>query len=56
MALYPTQYNTWKELQKIKGHENDCGRPGINGGYMINQNYIRKSTVKPFKSQSQIFL
>jgi len=36
MALYPTQYETWKALQKIEGHENDCGRPGINGGYMIN--------------------
>lgn len=36
MALYPTQTNTFKKLQKIKGHENDCGRPGINGGYMAN--------------------
>jgi hypothetical protein len=24
------------ELQKIEGHENDCGRPGVNGGYMEN--------------------
>jgi hypothetical protein len=36
MALFPTQKNTWNQLQKIKGHENDCGRPGINGGYMAN--------------------
>ena len=36
MALFPTQENTYNELQKIKGHENDCGRPGINGGYMEN--------------------
>lgn len=36
MALYPTQMETWKGLQKIEGHENDCGRPGINGGYMAN--------------------
>ena len=36
MALYPTQEQTFNELQKIKGHENDCGRPGINGGYMAN--------------------
>ena len=36
MALFPTQYEHWKNLQKIKGHENDCGRPGINGGYIDN--------------------
>ena len=36
MALYPTQQKTWDKLQKIEGHENDCGRPGINGGYMKN--------------------
>lgn len=36
MALYPTQEQTFNELQKIKGHENDCGRPGVNGGYMAN--------------------
>jgi hypothetical protein len=36
MALYPTQQKTWDGLQKIKGHENDCGRPGINGGYIKN--------------------
>tara|TARA_Y100000389_G_scaffold177636_1_gene190093 strand:- start:881 stop:1738 length:858 start_codon:yes stop_codon:yes gene_type:complete len=38
MALYPTQYDKWENLQKIKGHENDCGRPGINGGYIDNPN------------------
>ena len=36
MALFPTQQKTFDNLQNIKGHENDCGRPGINGGYMIN--------------------
>lgn len=36
MALFPTQQNTYNELQKIEGHENDCGRPGVNGGYMVN--------------------
>jgi hypothetical protein len=36
MALFPTQQKTFDELQKIEGHENDCGRPGINGGYMSN--------------------
>jgi len=36
MALFPTQTKTFNNLQKIKGHENDCGRPGVNGGYMAN--------------------
>ena len=36
MALFPTQQKTFDDLQKIKGHENDCGRPGVNGGYMSN--------------------
>jgi len=38
MAFYPTQEETYKKLQKIKGHEHDCGRPGINGGYIANPN------------------
>lgn len=37
-ALFPTQKATWEKLQNIKGHENDCGRPGINGGYIANPN------------------
>lgn len=39
-ALYPTQMKTWKKLQQkqYKGHEHDCGRPGINGGYIKNEN------------------
>ena len=37
MALYPTQKQTWDDLQKIPGHEHDCGRPGINGGYIDNK-------------------
>lgn len=40
MALFPTQKNTFDNLQKIKGHEHDCGRPGINGGYMANPNLM----------------
>lgn len=36
MALFPTQQKTYDNLQKIKGHENDCGRPGVNGGYIAN--------------------
>lgn len=36
MALFPTQKKTYDNLQQIKGHEHDCGRPGINGGYIAN--------------------
>ena len=36
MALFPTQYKTWKKYQTVKGHKNDCGRPGINGGFIMN--------------------
>ena len=36
MALYPTQKESWDKFQTIKGHEHDCGRPGVNGGYIAN--------------------
>ena len=36
MAFYPTQKTTWNKLQKIKGHKHDCGRPGVNGGFIKN--------------------
>ena len=36
MALFPTQKDTWNNLQSKEGHENDCGRPGINGGFIDN--------------------
>ena len=38
LALFPTQQKTYDHLQTISGHENDCGRPGINGGYIANPN------------------
>ena len=38
MALYPTQKTTWHKLQKIRGHKHDCGRPGVNGGFIKNKN------------------
>jgi hypothetical protein len=36
MALFPTQKRTFDTLQTIDGHQNDCGRPGVNGGFMAN--------------------
>jgi hypothetical protein len=38
LALFPTQKQTYNTLQKTPGHENDCGRAGINGGYIANPN------------------
>ncbi len=40
MAYFPTQQSTWDELQKNPKHKNDCGRPGVNGGFMANP-YIK---------------
>ena len=58
MALFPTQYKHWKRLQKIKGHENDCGRPGVNGGYIDNPNvrfgvncYGHRPKITPLESE-----
>ena len=36
MALFPTQKQTWSKLQLTKNHKHDCGRPGINGGFIDN--------------------
>lgn len=44
MALFPTQKSTWNMLQKLddgvtdedEKRGNNCGRPGVNGGYIGN--------------------
>jgi hypothetical protein len=36
MIFFPTQKATWDNLQKSDKHKNDCGRPGVNGGYIAN--------------------
>jgi hypothetical protein len=36
MIFFPTQKTTWDKLQKTKDHKNNCGRPGVNGGYIGN--------------------
>ena len=38
LALFPTQKKTYTKLQERRGHENDCGRPGVNGGFIENKN------------------
>jgi len=40
MAFFPTQKETWSELQKYPKKKNNCGRPGVNGGYIDNP-YIK---------------
>ena len=46
LILFPTQKKTWEKLQKLDegrqcnsktpSRKNNCGRPGINGGYIAN--------------------
>ena len=36
MGLFPTQTTTWQEFQTNPAHKMDCGRPGVNGGYIKN--------------------
>jgi hypothetical protein len=36
MIYFPTQKTTWDKLQKDPKTKNNCGRPGINGGYIDN--------------------
>lgn len=38
MAFFPTQKNSWEELQKTEKSKNKCGRPGVNGGFFANPN------------------
>ena len=45
MALYPTQYKSWKSYQEL-GHKEQCGRPGVNGGY--NHHLMQKLGVNCF--------
>jgi hypothetical protein len=37
LALFPIQKSVYNDLKKINGHEHDCGRPGVNGGYISNK-------------------
>lgn len=39
MALFPTQKEVYNKLKAIPGHEHDCGRPGVNGGFIDNKHF-----------------
>ncbi len=59
LALFPTQKSTYNHLKNIKGHEHDCGRAGINGGFIDNP-YVKfgincfgvKPKITPLEKQS----
>jgi hypothetical protein len=60
-AYYPTQQEKWEKLQKIEGHQHDCGRPGINGGFFSNPDmkfgvncYGYKPKITPDEAQTMI--
>jgi len=54
---FPTQKKTWDNLQKTKNNKNDCGRPGVNGGFIANS-YSRFGVncygVKPKPSEKEL--
>ena len=57
MAYFPTQKATWDKLQKNPKHKNDCGRPGVNGGYIGNPEFkfgVNCYGVKPKASQADL--
>lgn len=39
LALYPTQKDFWAKLQSDPYRKNECGKPGVNGGYFENKAY-----------------
>jgi hypothetical protein len=57
MAFFPTQNATWSKLQKDPKTKNNCGRPGVNGGYIANP-YIKFGVncygVKPKPSDADL--
>ena len=56
MAFFPTQKKTWEELQQDEKTKNNCGRPGINGGYFDNPNLrfgVNCYGVKPAMTQKE---
>lgn len=39
LALYPTQKDFWARLQSDPYRKNECGKPGVNGGFFENKSY-----------------
>jgi len=58
MAFFPTQKKTWQELQVSEKHKNNCGRPGVNGGYFANKNIkfgVNCFGLKPKAKDNDVF-
>ncbi len=55
MAVYPTQTDTWQQLQEGSEDQRDaCGRPGVNGGFFDNPELrfgVNCYGVKPAQSE-----
>jgi hypothetical protein len=51
MVLYPTQYKSWESYQQV-GNKEQCGRPGVNGGY--NNNILQKFGVNCFGKKPKL--
>ena len=39
LAMYPTQKEYWAKLQMDKDRRNECGEPGLNGGFFENPEF-----------------
>ena len=59
LALFPTQKDVYNRLKTIPKHRNDCGRPGINGGYIENKKFkfgVNCYGKKPYNKSSEDFM
>ena len=57
MALFPIQKSMFNELKKIPGHQQDCGRPGVNGGFMTDKHLkfgVNCYGKKPYASEDDL--
>jgi hypothetical protein len=57
MALFPIQKSMFNELKKIPGHQHDCGRPGVNGGFMTDKHLkfgVNCYGKKPYASEDDL--
>jgi len=56
MAFFPTQKQTWTNLQSNEKTKNNCCRPGVNGGYFANPNIkfgVNCFGIKPKPNKNQ---
>ncbi len=57
MALFPIQKSMFNELKKIPGHQHDCGRIGVNGGYIEDKDVkfgVNCYGKKPYATEQDI--